>query len=84
MKWDIKEVSTKSNAILGSIDTNIQIPLVMSRKFFSRRFVFPLECRRLNSMLLQKGVFEGIYYNPYYKMKRPNRGGVGLYWVKCI
>jgi hypothetical protein len=23
-------------------------------------------------------VFEVVYYNPYYKKKRPNRGGFGL------
>ena len=28
------------------------------------------------------GVFEWIDYNPYYKKKRPNRGGFGLYWLK--
>jgi hypothetical protein len=24
------------------------------------------------------GVFEGIYYNPYYKKERPNRGEIWL------
>jgi hypothetical protein len=28
------------------------------------------------------GFFEGIYYNPYYKRKRPNQRGFGLGLVK--
>ena len=65
--------------------------------FFHKSLFFVMSSIEFNLFTIwsEKGVSEGVYYNPYYhagrriptsrdKKKRPNPIGFGLYWLKRI